>query len=435
MLTEDNEIDQLFKSKLGNLEKIPPAALWGNIEGELNLLRKGRRIAMLKNIGIAASILLAVASGWWITYPGGRSVVSPVIISDQVTNKSVKESELVQLAADQSGKLKEKVTSAKNSPKEGNALPTKTASFAAFAADISFMTKGAHSVNSIDSALGKSDHAINQKIELVEKIAHWIASSVSNDSGKVQKSDSYPSGNAFKEASSQVSGVNSFTNRGTITNGRWSLKAEYSPVLNSHSRGYGKLAGPQSSIAHYYSSHKTAVENSFSAGVIAGYKIGKRVTVKSGIMYNEINQSTPGVKISMMNPNGEYVDSPEFSENNSLKQNFQFVEIPLRVGYKLNNRRFGVGITGGLSTGFLVGNRVTLRRNGDPTSNGKLSNLRNVVYSGMVGLEFGYEISNRLLFSVEPRLKHSINSLSTNNSVDYKTNQLEIATGLTYSFN
>ena len=110
-------------------------------------------------------------------------------------------------------------------------------------------------------------------------------------------------------------------------------------------------------------------------------------------------------------------------------------QIPVQATYKLIDRKIAVGLTGGISTNILVGNKAILSENGEQISTGETANMRNVVYSGSVGFEVGYEITNRITLTVEPRLKHFINSISSNKSVNYKPSQMAIVTGLTYSFN
>jgi hypothetical protein len=123
------------------------------------------------------------------------------------------------------------------------------------------------------------------------------------------------------------------------------------------------------------------------------------------------------------------------SATNDLKQDIKYIEIPIQATYKLIDKKIAVGLTGGISTNILVGNKAILSENGENISTGETSNMRNVVYSGSVGFEVGYEISNRITLTVEPRLKHFVNSISTNKSVNYKPSQMAIVTGLTYSFN
>jgi hypothetical protein len=203
--------------------------------------------------------------------------------------------------------------------------------------------------------------------------------------------------------------------------------------------------------------------------MVAGYKIGKHLIVKSGLVYNNIRQttrnidflgvntlynvpgnanlaSTPAGQVSLSKEANTYADAVSNSKNqisistknsveNELKQDLEFIEIPVHATYKIMDSKLNIGLTGGISTNILVGNKAVLSENGEKTGSGETANMRNIVYSGAIGLEVGYEITNRISLTVEPRLKHFINSLSTSTSVDYKPSQMGIVTGLTYSFN
>ena len=148
-----------------------------------------------------------------------------------------------------------------------------------------------------------------------------------------------------------------------------------------------------------------------------------------------LHKTDRNIVVSELNSNNQSDDGRIYSDQTVLKQTIDFVEIPLRATYKLIRSKLNIGLTGGLSAGMLLQNKAILSGNGNYIGTGETSNLRNMVYSGTAGLEFGYVITNRITFTVEPRLKHYLSSLNANNSVNFKPNQLEISTGLTYSFN
>lgn len=61
MKTQDNQFDELFRSKLENFEAEPSQGVWEGIAGHLS--RKKSRISLFPFVGIAASILVLVAAG------------------------------------------------------------------------------------------------------------------------------------------------------------------------------------------------------------------------------------------------------------------------------------------------------------------------------------------------------------------------------------
>jgi len=252
------------------------------------------------------------------------------------------------------------------------------------------------------------------------------------------------------------------------TSGRWSLKAEIAPVFNgqpqNNRQGRSLFSGSQN-----YSSQRTTASNTVSAGMMAGYKVGKHLVVKSGLVYNKIRQTTSHVNLMGANPTSNMLGyemnattpsgqvtlnrmgntsmdvalnfsnlsgtTTSYSSNGELNQNIEFIEIPLQATYKLISKKVNVGLTGGISTNILIGNKANLSENGTGIGSGETANMRHVIYSGAVGVEVGYEITNRIVFTIEPRLKQYINSLSSNKSVNFKPSQMQVVTGLSYSFN
>ena len=470
MLTENNDIDKLFLKTLGEYQKTPPASVWTNIEEQLDLNLRSRRIVMQRRIAIAAAILVAVLAGWWMLNPAEKGLNPKNSIADQTIIKNI-ESPKNSITADtvrsNDSTLQHKVNRSETS---------KVSQFAAFAANTTFIDKkgGTTIQNSGERVLLDSEKELldklEQKFKVVKKITDWIADKVSNDTIQRPPVESKSTVIASTEMAKTDKTI-TFANNYPVKNktGRWSIKAEFAPVFNSNSIYNVPVSNHVSSGTSNYSSQKTTSENTFSGGIMAGYKVGKRLVIKSGMTFSNISQSTRNVNFTGGDPlsnlqgstivavtpagevrlnnigfvrtgvdyssNASNFNSVLFSGENQLKQNIQFVEIPVQATYKLIDSKVDIGITGGICSGFLVGNKAALSGNGDWAGTGETSNMRNIVYSTEVGLELGYEITNRITLSVEPRLRHYINSLSTSKSANYKPNQMEIVTGLTYSFN
>ena len=138
---------------------------------------------------------------------------------------------------------------------------------------------------------------------------------------------------------------------------------------------------------------------------------------------------------SVLSSSAQLDNKAVYTVGSQLKQELQYIEVPVQATYKLIDRKVSIGLNGGISTNILVGNKALLNENGNQVGEGETSGMRNVVYSGSVGLEMGYELTNRITLTVEPRFKYFLNSLSGNKSVHYKPSQMEIVTGLAYSFN
>ena len=472
MLNDYKDIDRIFQ-KLGDYEKTPPKFLWENIQEELTEGRRVRRVNLFKTIGVAAAILLAFIAGWWVTSqsekePGHQNSFAEQGISIKKNSPSANENAIVTNI--QPPKTTPAVTGKNGYPETPVAPSTNISSLATFAAGTSFLRD--HQLSKIekqgDLVLYNTEKdfldKLHQNFKIVHRLSEWLAT-IRKDSLKNGELISNPVVNReFKDNISKNPVEVAINNRGR-SDSRWIVKAEISPLFNNQPQSNNQ----KSVAAVSYRPQETSIENSFSGSMIAGYKVGKRLIVKSGIGYSNIRQttrnldlmgtnaiynvpvnatlaSTPAGQVNLdqtvskgakefLNSDVKLATVSQYTPLNELKQNLEFIEIPVQATYKLIDSRFNVGITGGVSTNILVGNRAILSENGERISTGETSNMRNIVYSGAVGLEIGYEITNRITLTVEPRLKHFVNSLSTSKSIDYKPSQLGIVTGLTYSFN
>ncbi|MEI6677004.1 MAG: outer membrane beta-barrel protein [Mariniphaga sp.] len=478
MTTGRKDIDQLFREKLGDYEKAPPIFLLSNIQSSLSSNRRVQKLFILKTAVVAASIIVAFLAGWQMTGSNDTNISKPLgastpVIMNNTAPSSVKDnsgdsedvtnSNLKSGAVDRSNNLN--TTSSPN-----------ISSFAAFAANTSFIRNDNHlaTPKSEELVLSNTEKEFLDKfqnhLKLVKKFTDWIASSIRKDSISI---GSYESKSLaltnYKPVNTDNSVSSSANNSHRINSSKWILKAELSPVFNSQIQNNASKTGDQSGSSQGYTSQWTTAENTFAGGVVAGYKIGKRLIIKSGVAYNNIRQTTrntdftgvnsmsdqPGnstiaftpsgqVRITktaeslndaILKSNSQFNSTANYSDAGVLKQNIEFIEIPLQATYQLINRKVEIGLTGGFSTNILIGNNALLFDYGNLTGSGETSNLRKVVYSGAVGLEVGYAINDRITLTVEPRLKHYINSLNTSKTVDFKPFQMGIATGLIYSFN
>lgn len=487
MLSDNKHIDKLFREKLGEIEKTPPMYVWTNIQEKLDARRKERRIALLKTVSIAAAIVLAFLAGWQLTNPTDKGAIQQNSVAVQRdTNNNARPSANATLANTNVISANSNQDTSKTSahtPKVTRPSASKLSSLATFAANTSFIDNDNHTTakKSEDLVLFNNEKELKDELhnnfKMVKKLTDWMTAN-KKDSIADQKHNSksvviHPYSYSSSARSVTIaSNTPSPSSSPSASNGRWSIKAEFAPVFNSQANSSNQGNSLSYSRTQSSKSQQTNAETSFSGGMIAGYKVGKRLILKSGFIYNNIRQSTNNVSFMGANallfniagnsniastPAGQVnlnktvnnntqmdvisgssyqlSNSASYSSAGELKQDIGFIEIPVQATYKLIDKKIAVGLTGGISTNILVGNKATLSENGERTGTGETSNMRNVVYSGAVGLEVGYVITNRITLTVEPRFKHFINSLSSNKSVNYKPSQFGFVTGLTYSFN
>ena len=453
MTMENHPIDQLFKEKLGNFEQIPPVGLLDKIGEEIVFRSKVRRINQIKAaIGMAAALVLIATAGWFTVSRQDQLVENKV--SNPVQPSGLVAQPLKAATAENSEKKADKpITVRQNS---GKAVAKN--SFASLSqSPVIHSQVSAPSISKTNTAsvlptattskevpAGNSTVAQANQIAQAAKAAKEETKSGFNNNFSQKKSES----RYYAEVP-----YRSTPSANNQAKGGWELKAELSPMFASHNQG-----GSSSN-----SSTKSA--NTVSGGMIASIKLSKRVSISSGIRFSQMRQDThsdyymnttagiiylqpvekdanitrdvslylPSVS-SIVYSSGMQASATTKIFASDVSQQFKYLEIPVQASYKLIDNKLSVGVTGGISTNILIGNLASVMENGIKLSQGSTDNLRNVIYSGSAGLQFGYDLGNRLVLTIEPRVKQYMHSVSSNDLVDFKPLQLGIFTGISYSF-
>jgi hypothetical protein len=115
-------------------------------------------------------------------------------------------------------------------------------------------------------------------------------------------------------------------------------------------------------------------------------------------------------------------------------QNFEFLELPVVLRYKVVDRKLGINLVGGFSTNFLVGNHATFYLGNKEYSTVTTTNLNGINYSSIVGMGFDYELMPRLLLNIEPTFKYYLNSFSSKNLIGSHPYALGMMSGLRFIF-
>lgn len=391
-MLNNKKIDQLFLEKLKDYEKDPPVSLWNNIERQIN--RDNGNISYLTFIAVAAAVLTLFLSGWWLSdtdHSNQYLSQSNTLKKDAPVEKQIK-----------AGSSKE--------------FKPSVFSMATFAPTTSFAAKKESHKSAGDEPVSldlesKIISRINSDERLLKQIANLISPvdlvpvSYKKDRGSDQTNSANPKEDERK----------------------WNLRIQAGPVFTS---GIKNAAGL-----------RTHPENTFSGGITVGYAVTKKLSVESGLIFNQIKQRNEIIDQAYSNqiitPSGK-VSTNEWSNSNTikpvLKQDLKYVSIPVLAHYKIVDRKIKMGVSGGINVDLLAGNKAEISDN-QLAVHAETSDIRDVACSGEVGLELGYEIGKRITLTVEPHLKQYVNSLSSNSAVNFKPFQVGLITGLSYSFN
>ena len=260
---------------------------------------------------------------------------------------------------------------------------------------------------------------------------------------------------------------------------KWAVGGQVAPIYS-----YRNL-GPSEADAMFANSYLNAIESgivSYAGGVSLNYSPAKRLSIQSGLNYFRLGMSVqdtyiasadekffgtdfPAVELAMSNSSGDiqlgeqksntilsnfranqdaasilpetYVSgtAPDPAiKQGDLQQNFEYIEIPVILRYKVVDRRAGVNLLGGLSTNFLVGSNVYFQENGNREQIGTTENLKPVNYSSVLGLGFQYSINPNLHFNMEPTFRYYLNSINSGSGPGSHPYSIGFFTGISYSF-
>jgi len=442
MTVERHPIDQLFKDKLGNFEMNPPVGLMGQIDQQVAYRGKVRQMNQIKAVaGIAAAMVLIVMAGWF------------TLDQNQFSENKIPSQNQKEVSPDQSNPLKVAVVT----PVPDKQQPltyqlyhgTKKATNRVSQSKATFAKKNSTSSSLKEEELLASVSTGNE----TEKNRHQTNAVTKED----KKDDS---GTSTKQKNAEpVYFTDSFNPKPVVAKtekGSWRIKAEVSPMFAPLTSGANSASKSMSTV---------------SGGMIASYQLNKRISISSGVRYSQMKQGTHSAYTLSAKSGITYLEPVEKSGNISrdvslylpsvssivysngmktttnglqaaaanifesdISQDFKYIEIPVQATYKLIDSKLSIGVTGGISTNILIGNIASITENGIRLSRGNTDNMRDVIYSGSAGVEFGYGLAKNLVLTVEPRLKQYMHSVSSNDMVNFRPLQMGIFTGLTFSF-
>jgi hypothetical protein len=254
---------------------------------------------------------------------------------------------------------------------------------------------------------------------------------------------------------------------------RWSIAAMASPTyystINSGNDDLSKqlMASEQSMV-------------SYSGGVALAYKVSKRLSVQSGLYYSSLGQAIDGINsysgfqpydntkgdrnfevlttrgtvytnnadvfLIANNGTGERVVTsytkdvfdPKKSNlpfvNNSLHQNFSYLELPVVLRYKLIDKTIDFNLIGGVSYNLLIDNSVYTTIDGNKYPVGKTEGLSLLTLSSSLGMGMEYNISKKFSLNLEPTFRYFLNPYNEVTGSKIHPYSFGIFSGVSYKF-
>ena len=457
----EKNIDRIFKNKLSHFDAEPPAEVWDNITGKLYLERRRKMIFWFTRVAAGIAVLAALS----LTYFIARNSTKDNLISDDKKVKTETE-EGVPLSE---GKLSDGESPAEISPdlKSENRIERQ---------EIKKEVKIAHTVFSSGYDGGPEEITFSEEFQ-PEPFQEPIVTSVSSKSIRrleyeVPVMEIKPSGEGMPgKPYEEIYALNIPYEEESHAN-RWAVGTQVSPLYS-----YRNLAVKDESMktASYYNQAESGTL-AYSGGLNVNYSPTRRISVQSGVYYSRygisvdqayffenaptadagsstkfysVNNSSGIIDIAD-NTSVDYVTNyrqhknhMNFASANELSlqvnsgeviQNFEYLEIPLVLRYRLIDRKIGLNFLGGLSTNLLVGSNTYYNEDGNKEKIGETTDIKPFNYSSIMGIGIDYAISKHLNINLEPTFRYYLNSINESSFIGSHPYSLGVFTGVRYSF-
>lgn len=433
-------IDLLFRNGLKDYEVLPPVDVWNNIVPEIR--KKQRYVIFLRSAALIA-VLLSLS---FLAYRWSREV--SLLIKNPVIALNNEESFIVK------DNLKDinKTVNLKDDDRSG----VKKSDMALVEYPVSDKTDMGNMPSSGQGVVTEA-----QNMDLNNKLIS--PSTISAFKGLNYKT--YNTGGGY---TAPLMPANDVPKEKT---NRWSVMAIASPTYYLSPQSVGNEVSSQIS-----SSEQSRI--SYSGGVGFAYKISKKISIQSGLYYSSIGNEVDGINsfagfrqydytkgdhnfevltssgriytenadVFLRDNSGDRVltmytndvfdpDKANLSYiDNSLFQNFSYLEMPLILRYKVIDKSIDFNLIGGFSYNLLVSNSVHAVIDGSKYNIGKTAGLNPLMISSSLGMGMEYNLSDRFSINLEPTFRYYINPFGEISGIKAHPYSFGVFSGLSYKF-
>jgi len=414
-MLERKNIDRVFQENLKDLEIYPNKRVWTHIEQRLNGQTSRASMALWKKLGGVAAMLAVVATAG-IFYFNNQDLDTGNSVLENSESARIDQSVEQQPDPVVVKQPIELATTHEKSRKTGKTI---------------FVKKPVNKVIVTDNDIATIYSTIENKY-VVDK-------------------------NLFIEeldpATSITARMESIPEKIKPDNGpdkKWSVGPTVAPIFyNSLQNG--------SPLNESLSDNAKTSDNALSIGVKVNYQLSNKFFIQSGVNKVELAYNTKNVnalisssKTALSNINtdkagviltpvgtgrgkGSVNELNKSSLSGDLNQSIEYFELPIEMKYNLYDKRIGLNVVGGFSTLILSDNSVSMVSQNNVTDLGDANNLNNFNFSGNLGVDLDYKISNSWYLNVAPMFKYQFNTYS-DNAGNFRPYYFGLYSGLNYKF-
>jgi hypothetical protein len=494
MIKDNNQLDDLFRSKLNDFEQEPPAYVWSRIQEQQAGKKRRTLFFYLKGAGVAAAVLLAFLLGWQLQQQ--PKDLPPVLTEHQVqSDEKTGGAESSDFVTD---KNEEARTASENKSAQQPPEPVFAESGREKAAaekpettdsnnTIEFQITANADASSHERQLDTDPEDRKQETHQFQllRLLHLQLDDSFTDQAQLadlrrKQQETTSQLNRFEQKQIEENARLLAANRMDKQPAGWQVGAMLTPGVSvsqsSQSQEYA------SSMAIPDSKDKLQV----GGGISVEYKTQNRWSVQSGVYYSKLGQTSSNqsfqperayadfgsgevlrgevayfntavavqsgemlmntaagvVAIDRLPTNAKLSNGFESMAANDgilltqteFEQKFEYIEIPLILRYQLIDATFDLQVLGGLNTSVLVGNNAYANSQYGNERIGETRDMNSVNYSTSFGFGLGYGISDKISLHVEPQLRYFLGSLNSNANINFKPYTIGVYTGLSYQF-
>ncbi|MFD1314970.1 hypothetical protein [Namhaeicola litoreus] len=427
-MKEYKNIDRLFQENFKEMEVFPPDRVWNNIEMQLQGRSRTRVAPLFRKLsGVAVAALLLFSLGLGYFKPWKKETLLNNRGAIQNSENNTNASTIINTGSENEKEKTVAVSSVVGKKiKKGKVVNLETPiSVESEKNDFKFADDKGNAI--VNNEINKKDE------EIVEKTSN---------------------GNKeFLQTSIETAiSSNEKINIKQETDKKWSIGPTVAPVyLNSLQQG--------SPISENLKNNSISTDEAFSYGVKVNYQLTEKINIQSGLNRLELGYNTKDVNLAISSSkysnnnldsknSAIYLSSSQNSRPNiesstvagktdvegELNQSFEYLEIPIEMKYNLFESKVGLNLVGGFSTYILTDNQVSfVLPNLNETKIGEANNLNSFNFSGNLGFDIDYKITQDWFLNVTPMVKYQFNTFS-NSSGNFQPYYFGVYSGVNYRF-
>jgi hypothetical protein len=449
LLEKEKHIDNLFADYLGEYEEKAPGYIWHNIQMELKIGKARKRASIIRAIAASVALFIAFGLGYYFSDFSKKQQYTTI------NPKSNQELAQVQYRSNEKQNETNQYLS-DNYPLKNLGYTDKKSEF---------VEKNIN--NTLIFKLFDKNKNIYSQFREIQKNNSLSKVEYKKHSDKKTSNQLLIDTLLFKKEDLSERGFLLLKDKNYHS--RWSLGTKFSPVYsmaqNMGQSGVLSNTPVAKSVSQNVTPDTKADEKSlmsFSGGINVNYHLTRRWSLESGVFYSEYRQMAKNLvsssifgfqeELTVYTPEGirfvqpggmaepaksqiigKSMDETYFASNMDYKRNFEYIELPLIVRYKIIDRKFGLDVLSGVTTNFLIGNKSSIIYNDNDLWTGTNDGISPMLYNATIGVGLNYDLFKNLSLNIEPTFKYSLTLDEPSSPIKYPY-RFAVFAGFSYRF-